>query len=79
MELTQQQALAIYDELDKATTAARKAMTKAEKAYNTIPYVYGGSFESEKAAMMLQLRTAQYRAASDTATEFFNLYLAKYL
>jgi hypothetical protein len=79
MELTQQQALEIYDELDKATIAARKAMTKAEKEYNGVPYVYGGSFASEKAAMMLQLRTAQYRVAADTASEFFNLYLAKYL
>ena len=79
MELTKAQELEIYDELQAAASAAWRAVTKAEKACSKIPYVYGGSFESEKAAMMLRLRKAQYKAAADTASDFFDEYLAKYL
>lgn len=76
MPMTKAQYAEIYFHLDSEVAKARKAVDKAAKALDEVPYVYGGSVEAEIANVILQMRKAQHEAANNVAKSFFENYIA---
>lgn len=75
MALTREDRLAVYRALADEEQKARKAVAKAQSAYDTAPTAYGGSVERELAAVLLNLRGEQYMAAQRAAAAYFDAYL----
>lgn len=75
MALTIEQRTEVYAILSDEVAKASRAVVKAEKAYDNAPYQYGGSPEREAAAVLLQIRKAQYEAANNAANDYFNRFI----
>lgn len=75
MALTLEQHLAVYRALADEEHKARKAVAKAQSAYDKAPIAYGGSVERETAAVLINLRADQYMAAQRAAADYFNAYI----
>ena len=75
MALTLEQRTQVYTVLADEEAKARRAVVKAEKAYDNAPTSYGGSVERETAAVLLNLRKAQAAAASAAAAAYFDTYI----
>ena len=74
--LTKSEQATVFLALNKETDKARRALAKAEKEQEKVPYVYGGSVASDLAVSIVTLRRAQYRAAFEAANSYFDTYLA---
>ena len=75
MALSLEQHAAIYQVLADEERKARKAVAKAQTAYDSAPTAYGGSVERETAAVLINLRADQYMAAQRAAADYFNAYI----
>ncbi len=75
MALTHEQHLAVFRILADEEHKARKAVAKAQAAYDTAPVAYGGSVERETAAVLINLRAEQYMAAQRAAAAYFDAYI----
>lgn len=75
MALTIEQHTEVYAVLADEVAKASRAVVKAEKAYDNAPFQYGGSPEREAAAVLLQIRRAQYAAANEVADDYFNRFI----
>ena len=75
MTLTLEQRTQVYAVLADEEATARRAVAKAEKAYDDAPTAYGGSIERETAAVLLDLRKAQAAAATAAVGEYFDAYI----
>jgi triosephosphate isomerase len=76
MALTKEHRAQVYSVLHNEIEKARKALKKAEAAYERAPALYGGSVEREAAAMLVNMRREQYQAARLVASEYFDAYIA---
>jgi len=75
MALTYEQHLAVYRVLADEEHKARKAVAKAQTAYDNAPTAYGGSIERETAAVLINLRADQYMAAQRASSAYFDAYI----
>lgn len=77
MTLTIEQRKQVYLVLDAEADKAAKAADRAQKAYDYIlsGASYGGSVESEAAAVLLSLRNAQREAAQAVLGAYFDAYI----
>jgi hypothetical protein len=75
MALTLEQHTEVYAVLADEVSKASRAVVKAEKAYDSAPYAYGGSVEREAAAVLLNIRKAQYEAANKAANDYFDRFI----
>jgi hypothetical protein len=75
MALTHEQHLAVFRILADEENKARKAVAKAQTAYDNAPIAYGGSVERETAAVLLNLRAEQYMTAQRATAAYFDAYI----
>jgi hypothetical protein len=74
--LTKTEQAQVFMALSKETDKARRALAKAEREQENVPFAYGGSAAWDISTLVVNLRRAQYRAACEAAESYFNTYLA---